>query len=215
MYECIIFDVDGTLIDTEKAIIGSLKRMLKVDFDKDVDEEELFFVLGIPGEDGLLQLGMAEINDDIDRAMERWAFHRKDFLSYNQLFDGVEEVIMRLNEIGTHTGIVTSRTNKEFEDDTELYKLVDCLHCVVCADDTLKHKPEPEPILKFLEKTGFETSKTIYIGDTIYDFKCAKDAGVDFGLALWGSKATENIDSKYKFENPKEILDILSSAETI
>jgi len=211
MYECVIFDVDGTLVDTEKAIIGSLQRMLKVDFDRDVDEEELFVALGIPSEDGLLKLGIA----DIDKAIERWDFHMKDFSGYIKLFSGVEEVIKELNKIEIHTGIVTSRTNEEFQNDTALHKLVDYLHCVVCADDTLKHKPEPEPILKFLEVTNINPSRTIYIGDTIYDFKCAQSAGVDFGLALWGAKNTENIDAKYKFQEPREILEILSSTETV
>ncbi|SHK45990.1 HAD family hydrolase [Paramaledivibacter caminithermalis] len=211
MYECIIFDVDGTLINTEKAIIGSLQRMLKVEFGKEFSEEELLFTLGIPGEKALSQLGIT----DIKKGMEGWAEHLKDFFMYIELFSGIEEVVKTLNEIGIRTGIVTSRIDEEIKNDLVLKKLIDYFSLVICADDTLKHKPEPEPLLKFLEITEANPSKAIYIGDTIYDFKCAQGAGVDFGLALWGAKSTEGIKAKYNFKNPNEILEILSSAQTI
>lgn len=211
MYECIIFDVDGTLVNTERAIIGSLQRMLKVEFDKEFGENELYFTLGIPGENALSQLGIA----DIDKAMEKWDIHIKDFLKYIELFSGIEEVVKKLDEIEIKTGIVTSRNNQEIKNDLVLCKLINYFTWVISADDTLKHKPEPEPLLKFLETTDTDPSKAIYIGDTIYDFKCAQNAGVDFGLALWGAKDCEGIEAKYKFNHPSEILDVLSSAQIV
>lgn len=211
MYECIIFDVDGTLVNTEKAVIGSLQRMLKVEYNKELSEDELFFTFGIPGEKALQQLGITDIN----KAMEKWGIHLQDFLKHIEVYNGIEEVVKKLDEIGIKTGIVTSRNNEEIENDLVLSKLIHYFPWVISADDTLKHKPEPEPLLKFLEITETDPLKAIYIGDTIYDFKCADNAGIDFGLALWGAKSSEKIEGKYKFNNPNEILDILSSSEII
>lgn len=211
MYECIIFDVDGTLVNTEKAVIGSLQRMLKVEYNKELQEDELFFTFGIPGEKALQQLGISDIN----KAMEKWGMHLQDFLKHIKVYNGIEEVVKKLDEIGIKTGIVTSRNNEEIENDLVLSKIIHYFPCIISADDTLKHKPEPEPLLKFLEITETDPSKAIYIGDTIYDFKCADDAGIDFGLALWGAKGSEKIEGKYKFNDPNEILDILSSPEII
>lgn len=211
MYECIIFDVDGTLVNTEKAVIGSLQRMLKIDFDRDFDKDELAFTFGIPGENALSQLGIL----DIDKAMVQWDIHLRDFYKYIELFSGIEEVVKKLDEIEIKTGIVTSRNNQEIKNDLVLSKLINYFSRVVSADDTLKHKPEPEPLLKFLEVTNIDPSKAIYIGDTTYDFKCAQGAGVDFGLALWGAKNFEGIEAKYKFKHPQEILDIVSSTQIV
>jgi phosphoglycolate phosphatase-like HAD superfamily hydrolase len=104
---------------------------------------------------------------------------------------------------------VTSKTNEELINDFMPFGLSSYLTHTVCADDTVRHKPHPEPLLKFLEISGADPKKSIYIGDTIYDYECARDAGIDFGLALWGCKNHENIQAKYKFERPQDILGFL------
>ncbi|MBP1964161.1 HAD family hydrolase [Paenibacillus aceris] len=205
MYSTIIFDVDGTLIDTEEAVLGSLQKLLKTDYNKEVDLSELIFVLGIPGTVSLPKLGI----DNIDKANERWNFFMKDFYHSIHVFNGINNLMDTLKNKGIVQGIVTSKTKEELQDDFVPFGLMKYLTYIVCADDTNKHKPNPEPILKFLENSKAEPSSSIYIGDTIYDSECARDSGVDFGLALWGCKNHENIPAKYKFETPLDILKIL------
>jgi HAD superfamily hydrolase (TIGR01549 family) len=118
----------------------------------------------------------------------------------------MKDTIKQLNLSGIKTGIVTSKTRAEFTDDFTPFGLNDYFSLVVCADDTEKHKPDPEPILKFLELSGVDKSKAVYIGDTKYDSACALDAGTDFALALWGAKSHENIKATYMLNDPKEIL---------
>jgi len=202
MYNTFIFDVDGTLIDTEAAVLGSLQKMLKVDFDKNVELPDLAFVLGIPGAVSLRQLGVA----DIEQANDRWNFFMKDFFEKITVFNGIRDVLNSLKLQHVVQGIVTSKTTQELRDDFSPFGLMSYLTHVVCADDTLKHKPNPEPLFKFLDISGADPRTSIYIGDTIYDYECAKDAGVDFGLALWGCKDHERIPAKYKFAKPQDIL---------
>ncbi|NOV04842.1 HAD family hydrolase [Paenibacillus planticolens] len=206
MYKTIIFDVDGTLINTEEAVLGSLQKMLRTDYNKEVELSELSFVLGIPGSVSLPQLGI----ENIDKANERWNYFMKDFYPSIHVFDEINNLLDTLNNKGLIQGIVTSKTTEELNDDFVPFGLMKFLSYIVCADDTKKHKPNPEPILKFLEISKTEPASSIYIGDTIYDFECARDAGVDFGLALWGCKDHEQIPAKYKFEKPSDLLHILS-----
>ncbi|MFD0589409.1 HAD family hydrolase [Paenibacillus sp. GCM10027627] len=211
MYDTIIFDVDGTLIDTEKAVLGSLQKMLKIDYGRHAELVDLSFVLGIPGVKSLPQLGI----DDINEANDRWNFFMKDFFSSIEVFDGIFDVVSDLQNRNISQGIVTSKTNVELRDDFEPFGLINYLSHIVCADDTKKHKPNPEPLLKFLEISDAKPERSIYIGDTIYDYECARDAGIDFGLALWGCKNPEKINSKYKFERPQDIINLLETTRDI
>ncbi|MBQ4088370.1 MAG: HAD hydrolase-like protein, partial [Clostridia bacterium] len=78
----------------------------------------------------------------------------------------------------------------------------------VCADHTEKHKPEPEPLLKYMELTGAKPDEVLYIGDSKYDEMCAHAAGVDFALATWG--ATDlTLPAEWKPAEPMEIANIV------
>lgn len=202
VYNTVIFDVDGTLIETEKAVLGSLQRMLRTDYGQEYKLEDLAFVLGIPGQVALPKLGI----EDVHRANERWNDFMKDFYSSIEVFDGITGVLDQLQQVQITLGIVTSKTKQELEDDFVPFGLMRYLPYVVCADDTLRHKPHPDPLLRFLEFSQADPQRSIYIGDTLYDYECARDAGIDFGLALWGCKNHSHIPAKYKFETPNELL---------
>lgn len=202
MYKTIIFDVDGTLINTEKAVLGSLQKMLFVEFNKFYNFDELSFVLGIPGSSSLPQLRIK----DIDRANDLWNIYMKEFSDSISVYPGIEYLLGQLHKQKIKIGIVTSKTRVELTDDFEPFKLMKYLSYVVCADDTNLHKPNPEPILKFLEISKANPQQSIYIGDTIYDAQCARDSGVSFGLAVWGADKEIKIHANHYFNTPNEIL---------
>ncbi|MCC5466811.1 HAD family hydrolase [Pelosinus baikalensis] len=206
MYKYLIFDIDGTIIDTEKAVIGSLQKLLKVETGIDYPADELSFVLGIPGSVALRQLNIA----DTDQACLKWNEYLKEFYNSIRVFPDLEEIIKYLHDLKIKTGIVTSKTKQELLDDFYPFGLHDYFDYIVCADDTTKHKPDPEPILKCLELAQASPAETIYIGDTGYDMQSAHHAGVDFALALWGTK-DPNLNAKIKLSHPKELLDIVKT----
>lgn len=206
MYETFIFDVDGTLINTEEAVLGSLQKMLKIHFNRSIPRHDLTFVLGIPGAVSLPRIGIT----DIELGNQLWNKYMKDYYDSIHVFEGIHQLLSKLNEHSVTTGVVTSKTYQEFQNDFVPFGLTSKLPHVVCADDTELHKPHPEPLLKFLQTSGAKAQSSIYIGDTIYDFECARDAGMDFGLALWGCKQPELIPAKYKFEQPKDVLALVN-----
>ncbi|WP_271808894.1 HAD family hydrolase [Clostridium beijerinckii] len=202
MYNCIIFDIDGTLLDTEIAVLSSLQKLVFEELNENLSFDELRFALGIPGEVTLNKLGITNILD----CNVKWNKYLKEYFHNVKVFDGIKDTLIKLNEIGILTGIVTSKTKEEFLNDFAPFELNNYFKLVVCADDTEEHKPNPEPILKFIELSGANKSKTIYIGDTRYDMDCAFGAGIDFALALWGAKSSIGINANYILENPKQIL---------
>lgn len=202
MYKCVIFDVDGTLIDTEAAVKKSLQKVLFEECQREYPLDSLDFALGIPGHDTLARLGIK----DIARANSNWNNYMNEFKASTKVFDGIETTLKELKANYVCVGVVTSKTREEFNNDFVRFGLIEYLDFVVCADDTTKHKPNPEPILKFLEISGFLCNEVIYIGDTLYDYNAAKGANVEFALALWGARNPASVGTTIKIEGPKDII---------
>ncbi|MBU3174855.1 HAD family hydrolase [Clostridium estertheticum] len=205
MYNYIIFDIDGTILDTEFAVLSSLQKLVFEELNKKFSFEDLRFALGIPGEVALNKLGIT----NLFQSNEKWNRYLKDYLNHVKVFDDIKDTLVKLSEIGISAGIVTSKTKVEYISDFVPFGLADYFKLVICADDTERHKPNADPILKFIELSGIDKSKTIYIRDTKYDMECASSAGIDFALALWGAKSSIGINANYILQNPKQILELI------
>ncbi|MFE6169584.1 HAD family hydrolase [Viridibacillus arvi] len=205
MFKCVIFDVDGTILDTEKAILKSLQKVLREE-GKDYQLEDLRFALGIPGKETLRILNVI----DVERVHPKWAQSVLEFPQEVQMFKDIKEIIKVLSESPIRTGIVTSKTKQELINEFEPFGLSSFFEHTICVDDTENHKPHPEPLLVCLEGLNATKNEAIYIGDSIYDMQCANSAGVKFALALWGSKTTKGFESAdYVLNAPKDILNII------
>ena len=80
----------------------------------------------------------------------------------------------------------------------------------MCVTDTANPKPHPDPLLTYLDKRHVMRQSVLYIGDSIYDARCAYAAGVDFGLAQWGGHPDlEDMVPKFIFRTPNEILGVV------
>ena len=199
MYKHIVFDVDGTLIDTEYAVLHSLKNLLKEEYNRDYKIEELEFALGITGEAAIKQLEIS----DIERTVDLWNDKTVERCVSVCVFNGIEELLKVLSQ-NHKLGIVTSKTKEEFEEEVTHFGLNKYFGVIICADDTEKHKPNPKPLLKYMELANAKNKETIYIGDSIYDMQCAKASKVDFAFAKWGNKR-QNIEAKYTLSQPSEL----------
>ena len=149
-YRQIVFDVDGTLVDTEQAVLCSLQDTLAQMTGQRAEREELTFALGIPGEDALRRLQVG----DIPAALALWDRRMGAYRDTIRVFAGMEELLRDLRAAGYGLGVVTSKTREELAHDLAGFEIVQYFDCVVCADDTARHKPDPEPLLYYLEQTG-------------------------------------------------------------
>ncbi len=205
MYNYIIFDVDGTLIDTEKAVVSSYQKLIHEKFGRYFTMEELAVGHGVPTRTSLERYGFT----DIDAICERYHGYLREALKEARVFEGVMAVLRHVESKNIITGVVTSRNRLEIAHDPRMLEITQYFRHIVCSDDTKKHKPDGEPILKFLELSGAKASETIYIGDTPFDCMCARNAGVDFALALWGAIEKDSVAADYYFKSPEEIISIL------
>lgn len=195
-YKQIVFDVDGTLLDTEYAVLHSLQDTIESITGEKPELERLAFVLGITGESALKQLGLTSI----PAVLSQWEHNMERYFDSIQVFDHIKDLLEALTAHGYELGIVTSKTRDEFVHDFCVFGIEHLFRTVVCSDDTSEHKPNPAPILKYIELTQCGPEDVLYIGDSVYDMECAAGAGVDFALAGWGVK--RELDAPVSYQTP-------------
>ncbi len=208
-YKHIVFDIDGTLIDTEYAVLHSLQDTIKELSGREIPCSELKFALGITGADALEKL---EIKDT-SYGVELWVKKMGNYANTVKVFAGIIELLKNLLSLGYEMGIVTSKTREEFTHDFCPFGISHYFKTIICADDTQEHKPNAAPILKYVELSKADCSKVLYIGDSKYDSKCAENAGIDFALAVWGSHHKQ-IRADYFLERPADLLSAITSIQS-
>ena len=212
MYKLAVFDIDGTLIDTEKTGVESLVVTIKELLGTDIPYEEAYKYFGIPSNKVAGLLGY----EDSKLFGERWEENFIALSHYIRPFPGVLEALKRIKATGIATGVVTSRNKMEFDYDDHLRTMVPYLDHKVCSEDTVHHKPHPEPLLHCISLaskalgTAISPNEVIFFGDTGHDYACAHDAGCDFALADWKGRDAGEILFRYKFSSAEEMESILA-----
>ncbi|SNS15677.1 haloacid dehalogenase superfamily, subfamily IA, variant 3 with third motif having DD or ED/haloacid dehalogenase superfamily, subfamily IA, variant 1 with third motif having Dx(3-4)D or Dx(3-4)E [Anaerovirgula multivorans] len=200
-YNHIVFDLDGTLIDTENAVLKTWQYTLET-YGLDYSLENLRIVLGIPTLDAL-ELLDASVDQDFEN---KWIQNYSKFSDQAVFFPGAEDILQFMKKSGFHLGVVTSRKKTEYESYFRKFNLEQIFNLIVCADDTLQHKPDPEPLLYYAEKSGTTPDSCIYIGDMPTDIACANAAGFASGLVTWNHSSVLEPDADYIFSSPEDLL---------
>lgn len=201
-YKCIIFDLDGTVLNTERMNFLPLQRLVKEELEIDIDYEDLLKYKAYAGKKTLEELGFK----DIENSYSKWVKYVNEFEEEAVLYSGFEEVFKGLNDNNIICGIVSSKTRAQYEIDFVSKGLDKYIECEILAEDTERHKPYPDPLLKLTEILDIAPKDCMYIGDTIFDYKATKDAGMDFGIAMWGADNLDGINADFYFEEPVDIL---------
>lgn len=175
-----IFDLDGTLIDTEQSVLKTWQKTLS-EYGHKFSLSDLSCVLGVTTDIGLQRLNVTADGSFIDSWQDNYA----EFAKEAGYFDGVIEMLLCLKNNGCSVGAVSSRCKKEYEDFFNDFDFDNIFDAVVLEEDTLNHKPHPEPLLKYMQLVKADKSDCIYIGDMPGDVQCANTAGITSALALW------------------------------
>ena len=127
-----------------------------------------------------------------------------------QVFPGVPAMLEGLRLRSVHVGILSSKTRSEYRTDFLPYGLGEYFGTVILAEDSARHKPDPAPMQSYLRRSGADPRQVVYVGDTVYDMQCARGAGVDCALALWGCANPQGVEASYHLEKPGDVLRLLT-----
>ncbi|MDN5361522.1 MAG: pyrophosphatase PpaX [Moorella sp. (in: firmicutes)] len=190
MYAGVLFDFDGTLVDTSELVIKSFQHTLAPYLGRVVAPEEVYPYFGITLKEGLA----AFVPDRLDEMLPEYRrFSAAHFDDLVRPCPGVREGLQRLQQAGIKLGVVTSRVR-----DTTLYGLELCglapfFPVIVTAEDVTSHKPEPEPVRRGLELLGLAEEAAAMIGDSPHDILAARAAGVTSVAAGWSKVPPKRI----------------------
>ena len=175
-FDCILFDLDGTLIDTTPLIFESFRHTFRHHFGRSMGEEEMLGYLGIPLKQPFLEM----YPDQVDVLIKTYReFNEENHDRYTGVFIGINRVLEECSKKGVRLGVVTSKRRGLAMRGLELFGLEKYMSVFVGLEDTAIHKPEAAPLLKAIEMCGIEdTGGVLYVGDSPYDILCARNAGV-------------------------------------
>lgn len=188
MIECVLFDLDGTLVDTAPDMGMALNRLLA---EENLAPLPLDQIRPYVSQGGLVltQLGFADHvpEAEIEPLRLRYLQHYRDMVAdESRLFDGFDEVLQDLHRRGLQWGIVTNKPEWLCTPLLEQLALQDRAAVVICGDSLAHKKPHPLPLQVAAESIGVACDRCIYIGDDVRDITAGNAAGMKTLIAAYG-----------------------------
>jgi pyrophosphatase PpaX len=197
--DAVLFDLDGTLVDTIPLIFACYQHTLATHLaGYDPGRRVIIGNLGRSLDDILFDYAEAAGVDDpaaTSRAMLTTyrTFQRENLQRLIRPYEGVREALEGLRVRGLTLGVVTSKVEWAARECYEYYGLGEFLSVGVFHDDTERHKPDPQPLLYAAAKGGLDVARTAYVGDSVHDMAAGRAAGMRTIGALWGPSEREEL----------------------
>lgn len=193
MIKAVIFDVDGVLIDSNKIIVEAYQKTAEELGLRVPSPHEVVDLMGRP---------LAEIvrilwaKSDVELYMEEY---RKLFMDETLVIPAIEgavDAVREIRESGFKIGVLSGKTmffiKKHLR---EAGFNINWFNAIVSFETTKKHKPDPEPLLYAINQLGVKTEETVYVGDALSDYECARNAKVEYFAVLTGSLRREDLEN--------------------
>lgn len=204
----ILFDLDGTLIDTNDLIIASFAHTIKEYSNRTYTRKEILDFIGPP-----LRESLARINpEQVEAMVETYRKHNiEHHQTYVKAYDGVVDTVQKLKEQGYQLGIVTTKMKNTVEMGLEIAGLSGVFETIITLDDVTNAKPHPEPIVRALEALNSRASEALMVGDNTHDIEAGHNAGTHTAGVAWTVKGREVLDQlrpDYMLEHMSDLLEI-------
>lgn len=180
-----LFDFDGTLVDSNEAVISTLNATAVKHRGTPFTKEELNEILGKPIEDQVRLLS----EDHVETLSEFYKIeYRKVRDHLTKSYEGIEEMLVKLNADGIKVGIVSNKGRSGIDHGMDMFGLNELIHFSVSKSDVDVPKPDPEGIYKALKGLGgsqADLGSAVFVGDSGHDIECGKRAGCKTILVGW------------------------------
>lgn len=200
-FPTILFDLDGTVVDSGAIILASMRHATREVLGRDYSDAELLQAVGGPGLEAQMH---ALAPEHVERLVTVYRAHNEPLHDELEACAGMQGVLVRLHEEGRRLGIVTAKRRATVELAFARVPLGHLFETVVGGDETERHKPDPQPLLLAAERMGADPRETAYVGDSPFDVRAAKAAGMYAVAVTWGRIHDR---AKLEAEEPDAIVD--------
>ena len=200
-FPVVLFDLDGTVIDSGAIILASMRHAVKEVLGAEPPDELLMAAVGGAGLEAQMH---ALAPDRVEELVTVYRAHNEPLHDELLCCAGVEDVLVRLKEEGRRLGLVTAKRRATVELAFNALPLRQFFETVVGGDETRGHKPDPEPLLLAAERMDVEPRDCAYVGDSPFDIRAAKAAEMFAVAVTWGGIHDR---PKLEAEEPDAIVD--------
>jgi pyrophosphatase PpaX len=205
-YDPVIFDLDGTVVDTVELIRDSFRYTVKKVLGRELPESVMLAGVGQP-----LMPQMQALSPE--HAQELYDVYREyNHRRHDELikpYDGMQAALAQLRAAGRRLGIVTSKSRDTTAMAFRSVGMRDLFGEVVTATDSSAHKPSPEPVLLCVEKLGGVPAEAIFIGDAPVDIVAGTAAGLATAAVTWGLFSRDELvaaNPTFVLDSPQQIV---------
>ncbi len=205
----VLFDFDGTLVDTNELIISSFLHTLEIYTPGQYNREDVLPFIGPTLVETFSKINEAK-TEEMVKTYRAFNISNHDYLIRE--FEGVYETISTLKDKNFKLGIVTTKMLKVTMMGLQLTKMDKFFDTIIALDHVTHPKPNPEPIFKALERLGSVPANTIMVGDNYHDVLAGKNAGTKTAGVAWAIKGRESLEihhPDYILDNMGDLLPIL------
>lgn len=206
----VLFDLDGTVIDSVTLIRESHRHAVRTVLGLDLDDEALVVNVGRPLIEQMRHFS-EEHAETLYHTYREW--NHANTAALLAAYDGIDQLLERLAGTGRPLGIVTSKSRDAVDLAWQVLPEVrDRFGVIVVAEDTPVHKPEPDPVLHALERLGAGTEGACYVGDAPFDIRAGRAAGVATIGVTWGFFSRADLEAEGAdliVDTPQELLRVL------
>ncbi|NIO38686.1 HAD-IA family hydrolase [Candidatus Bathyarchaeota archaeon] len=198
MIKAVVFDVDGVLIDSNETIIQAYEKTAEKRGLRIPSPQEIIDLMGRPLVE-IVRILWPNVNVELFTKDFRRLFMDEDLVV--PAIKGAVEIVKEIRESGLRIGAISGKIMFFIERHLkEAGFNINWFEAVVSFETTKKHKPDPEPLLYAINRLGVQPTEAVYVGDSISDYECAKNAEVEYVAVLTGSLNREDL-KKLKVKN--------------
>lgn len=212
-FNCLIFDFDGTLADTQEGIIRTFQETIRRMGLAVPDRERVKSTIGLALKDGL-KAGVDGMTDV--QAEEACVIYRRIFpevaIPCITAFEGAGPLLSQLKGKGYRLAVATSRSHHSLDSLVDRLGFGGFFEGLYGAEDVVNHKPAPDLVLLILKELGVSPEETLVVGDATYDLLMGQGAGCKVCGVTWGNQSREKLRSvnpDHIISDFKELLDII------
>lgn len=209
MYKYIVFDFDGTLVDTNHLIEKTIKATSKEVLKKEVDKDVIASIWGKVLSEQMAGLDGSKVEALTDFYRAYYTQHRE---AHTHVFEGVMAMLESLKTMGCKMGIVTNKGRSGLDHGMDKFSMRPYFDIALSKTDVVMKKPHPEGLYKVMDHFDCQPQEVLFVGDSVHDLVCGNNAGVDTVLVQWTVMDIDRLkleEPTYIVASPQGIVDLI------